>query len=368
VNKGWSILFGVTLLACFGLFVAAPFVGWWLPKNVSSYGDKVDALFYLILGITGFFFVLTEVLLVYFMFVYASRPGAKEHPVGHHYAEKKVFWTSYFKTIFRPVSTLLHDQHRVEMAWTIVPAAILLYIAFAQISTWQAIKDPASMPARPDQVMEVSARMFEWRMRYPNTIPTPKQLNKWSAEGEIDDVHVVNEVHVWQSTRESPCKVKVFLKTRDVIHSFYLPNLRLKQDALPGKTIPVWFEVTHDYNTVPVAQDGFPAAWVKDEDKKKNPPVAWVDGFNKDNEADARKIYRRAVKAGNTKRARRLRAEAKQLLFDNHEQIWELACAELCGWGHYKMRGKLYVHKDKEDYDRWLASARDQQLSTQPEK
>ena len=35
-------------------------------------------------------------------------------------------------------------------------------------------------------------------------------------------------------------------------------------------------------------------------------------------------------------------------------EVWELACAELCGWGHYKMRGKLYVHESKADFLRWL--------------
>ena len=47
-------------------------------------------------------------------------------------------------------------------------------------------------------------------------------------------------------------------------------------------------------------------------------------------------------------------------------QVWELACAELCGWGHYKMRGKLFVHKDEADYQRWLAAAKARQNSTRP--
>src|SRR5436305_5375091 len=106
--------------------VVAPFVGWGLPKDVSTYGHRVDFLFYLILYITGFFFILTEALLVYFMWTYASDPNRPEPVFGHHYAEKKVFWTSFFKSAFRPVTALLHNQHRVELAWTLVPAVILL--------------------------------------------------------------------------------------------------------------------------------------------------------------------------------------------------------------------------------------------------
>src|SRR5262245_22311452 len=119
------------MVAAVVLFLIAPlpYFGWWLPKNVSSYGGKIDGLFYLILAVTGFFFILTESLLVYFMWAYASDPARTEPVFGHHYAEKKVFWTSFFKNIFRPVTAILHNQHRVELAWTLVPAVILLFIA-----------------------------------------------------------------------------------------------------------------------------------------------------------------------------------------------------------------------------------------------
>jgi cytochrome c oxidase subunit 2 len=315
-NKWWSVLFGVMMLAALGLFIVAPFAGWWLPKNIASFGDRVDNLFYLILAITGFFFVLTEALLVYFMYVYAGRPQAPEHPVGHHYAEKKVFWTSMFKSIARPVSALLHDQHRVELAWTLVPGFILLYIAFAQVSAWQDIKDPANMPKKPDHTLAVSARMFEWRVRYPVETPVPKEMASWAANPHADDIHVVNEIHVWKGA-----DVKMYLQTKDVIHSFYIPNLRLKQDALPGKIIPIWFRAT-EYNTA-----------------YNRKTKRWEDSFD---------------------------PSTGKFLDPNqdHSQVWELACAELCGWGHYKMRGKLFVHKNEEDYKAWRDSARVRQVAT----
>jgi cytochrome c oxidase subunit 2 len=334
VNKWWSFLFGGMMLAAFGLFIVAPFVGWWLPKSVSTYGDRVDYLFYLILGITGFFFVLTEFLLCYFMFLYAGSPGTEEHVVGRHQGESKVSSTSFFESAFRPVSAILHNQHRVEMAWTLVPAAILLFITFAQIKTWADIKDPSSMPEKPDLAMEVSARLFDWRVRYPATTPAgqkgPQELTQWGARRQIDDLYVFNEVHVWKGA-----KVKVFLKSQDVIHSFYLPNLRLKQDALPGKTIPVWFEV-NDPNDPQPAKDLWNTA--------RNPETGrWQDGWD---------------------------PISKKFLDpkEDHSQTWELACAELCGWGHYKMRGKLYVHKDRADYEAWLASVKKNQHLLQPEE
>jgi cytochrome c oxidase subunit 2 len=322
VNKWWSVLFGAMMVACFGLFLIAPFCGWWLPKNVSSFGGSVDALFYLILAITGFFFVLTEALLVYFMYVYAGDEGRKARPERAAGAKPSIF-----APLLKPITNILHDQHRVEMAWTIVPAVILLYIAFAQISVWQDIKDPAGMPAEPDIGVEVSARLFEWRIRYPSTNPTEAQWQGWAARPEVDDLHLVNELHVWKGA-----EVKVFLKTRDVIHSFYLPNLRLKQDALPGKTIPVKFKAI-EFNTVPVGKDGKRL-------QSGNPNVVrWVDGY-----------------------------DAATGKFNQPHQTWEIACAELCGWGHYKMRGKLFVHETREDFRRWMRAARSTMNSIQAEK
>ena len=328
MQKGWSFLFGAVSLGAVLLFVAAPFVGWWLPKNVSSFGGQVDGLFYLILAITGFFFILTEGLLVYFMYVYAARPGSHEHPVGHHYAEKKVFWTSFFKSIARPVTAVIHNQHRLEMFWTLVPAAILLFIAFVQVRTWAEIKYQTNMP-KPDgrtQQMEVNARQFEWHIRYPSL----ERLDNWKDPAQqgyeppeefgksrhADDVHVVNEIHVYQGQ-----KVLVSLKTLDVIHSFYLPNLRLKQDALPGKMIPVWFEAT-EANTK------------YDEASRR-----WVDGYRYD--------------------------EGSQAWQPDRRHVWELACAELCGWGHYKMRGRLYVHPSEADFRAWLRATQTEGRATQ---
>jgi cytochrome c oxidase subunit 2 len=275
VQKLWSILFGVVLAASFGSFILAYGMGWWLPKDVSTFGYKVDFLFYVILALTGFFFVLTEAILVYNMWMFIG-PGRK--------------------------AQYTHGNHKLEIFWTGVTSVILVFIAVAQIRAWEDIKYQTRMPA-PDQVFEVSARQFEWRIRHPatnvlNDISTrwkqdkaePAAARLWEKNPQADDVHVVNEVHTWKGA-----KVRLYLKTRDVIHSFFLPNLRLKQDALPGKIIPMWFE-TKDSN---VEWDEATGTW-------KNP------------------------------------------------EKWEVACAELCGWGHSKMQGRLFVHKDQQDYERWL--------------
>jgi cytochrome c oxidase subunit 2 len=286
------------MLATVVLWLISPAMGWWLPQNVSTFGHQVDYLFYLILAITGFFFILTEAILVYFMFKYAGVPGVRRLPMMSHTEERKL-----------------------ELAWTIVPAGILLYIAVAQISAWEEIKYMSRMP-KPDggtQQLEVSARQFEWRVRYPS----PERMASWASNPKLaedfgrnpheDDVWLVNEVHVWKNN-----KVLVHLTTKDVLHSFYQRELRLKQDAVPGKSIKVWFEAT------------------KANTKKYGD--RWLDGDGlKEN------------------------TEPK-----NPEEVWEIACAELCGWGHSKMVGRLYVHETMADFMEWLKSAQAEQKRTTP--
>jgi cytochrome c oxidase subunit 2 len=302
VGKGWSIVFGAVLAATFLIWIIAPVMNWWLPANVASFGGEVDFLFYVILGFTGFFFVLTEALLVYAMWKFAYRPGHK--------------------------SDYVEGNHRLEILWTIVPAGILLFIAVAQVNAWARIKYATRMP-HPDQVLQVTGRQWEWQLRYPgdaNRFTADKSDNEsaaeeaqrkkeearqqsaarlWAELPEIDDVHVTNELHTWKGAN-----VKVYLKTSDVLHSFGIPNVRIMQDALPGKTIPMWFNVTT---------------------------------------ANARFVKGKAV------------------LTDPEKKEWEIACKELCGNGHYRMRGLLYVYETREEYQQWLAAALAEQKSHKPE-
>lgn len=289
MQKGWSILFGVVLAATFVLTAVAPFMNWWLPKQVSSYGGDVDYLFYVILALTGFFFVLTEVLLVWFMWKYAYDPARK--------------------------SVYVEGNHKLEIFWTAVPAAILLWIAFAQINAWERIKYQSRMPDQDvDVVLQVTARQWEWRMRYAANVALPggeAARRGWAESPQIDDIRIPNELHTWKDAN-----VKIYLKTQDVLHSFFLPNLRLKQDALPGKTIPMWFKAIE--TNVSFKDDFDPATG-----RWKEPTA---------------------------------------------ENDWEIACAELCGGGHFRMRGRLYVHPTKKDFLDWHTYVKKRQSSHEPEK
>jgi cytochrome c oxidase subunit 2 len=177
-----------------------------LPEAVSTYAADVDRLFYVILALVGFFFLLTEGLLVYFIVKYRAREGGR--------------------------SRHTHGNHALELTWTFIPGLILFALAVFQTGTWGMIKFKGRMPGESDpnvEVIRVFARQFEWHFGYRG--PDGKF-------GTPDDF-VKREIYVPVGR---PVIVK--LQTRDVLHSFWLPNARLKQDLLPGRTINQWFEIT----------------------------------------------------------------------------------------------------------------------------
>lgn len=305
MDRYWSVLFGAVMAACMLLFFVAPLVGWWLPKNVSTFGGGIDTLFYVILAVTGFFFVLTEAILVYALYKFTYQPGHK--------------------------AAYTHGHHKLEIIWTLVPGVLLFLLAVVQINVWADVKFQSRMPKAEDAAVqfEVTARQWEWRVRYPSVArmeswaKNPALARDFAQNPHTDDVRLVNEIHCFKGTKES-ASVLVQLKTQDVLHSFFLPNLRLKQDALPGKTIPVWFAVV-EANVEP-----------------RTDPVT-----------NQKKWVEKGYDAATGKAA-------------DPDMVWELACAEFCGVRHSLMRGKLYVHETKEDFLDWLRTAEAEGKRTQP--
>lgn len=228
-------------------WVEAPRWGLWFPENVSTYGDSIDGLFMLILWMVTVTFIGTEVLLVWFVWRYSKKDPTR--------------------------AVYTHGNHTLEMVWSAIPAVLLIVVAISQMKAWTTVKIdfPDEGPYTVEHpLMEVYASQFDWRARYPD------------ASGNFtgaDVLEVPYDITVPVNT-----KVVFHLKSRDVLHSFFVPEFRLKQDAVPGMVIPVWFE---------------------------------------------------AEEVGS----------------------YDLICAELCGWGHYKMAGKIHVLA-QDEYERWLAAKR----------
>ena len=211
------------------------------PKGLSTFAGEIDALHDTIFVITGIVFLITEGLLLYFIWAYRARPGHK--------------------------AIYSHGHMGLEVTWTILPIAIFIFLGIYSVRLWTKLKDPSQFPSADKTFnVRVVAQQFEWHIFYPG--PDGKLNTK-------DDIEVVNELQV---PRGQP--VRVWLTSKDVIHSFFLPEMRVKQDAVPGMEVPIWFEATQFANL-------------------------------------------------------------------------EIACAELCGLGHYRMKGILkVVHKDA--LDKWL--------------
>jgi cytochrome c oxidase subunit 2 len=173
----------------------------WLPEDVSTFGQEIDSLFYLIYYITAATFILVTVLMIVFLIMYRQKEGRR--------------------------ATYTHGNTTLEIIWTIVPAAILIVLSFMSVATWAKVKRHAP---ESDFELQVSAKQFNWEIVYPGA---DRQF------GTADDVKFDNDLHVPVNK-----VVRIHLTSSDVIHSFFLPNLRLKQDAVPGRSILVWFEAT----------------------------------------------------------------------------------------------------------------------------
>lgn len=213
-------------------------MNWILDPSVSTFGPEIDRLYYIILVITGLIFLLTHVVLVYFLVRYRRREGRK--------------------------AEYIHGSTRAEVVWTAVPFVIVLVLAVLSKGLWDEIKVPELFPEDSYEI-RVMATQFEWHATYPG------------ADGEFgteDDFTVLNRVHV---PVDQP--VTLLLESDDVIHSFSVPAFRFKQAAVPGMEIEAWFEVTEPGE-------------------------------------------------------------------------YELACAELCGIGHYRMDGQVVVHT-QEEFEAW---------------
>jgi cytochrome c oxidase subunit 2 len=275
----WCLFFSFWPVLAIAVCAIAPAYGWWFPGPAASpLGQRIDDLFYMILIITTITFVGTQIALAYVLFQGARR------------TDPDVNQRAWFS----------HGSHELEVIWSVVPAFILLFIALYQLDVWADYRVKDLFPkdrmegllagdlnqrrsSRDSLALaEVTARQFEWRIRYPG-FDDQGRLLPLMRDPQPTDLYDVNDLHL-----PATAPVMIMLRTQDVQHSFFLPELRVKQDAVPGLTIPVWFE---------------------------------------------------ASKAGE----------------------YALLCAELCGWGHYKMKARFVAESD-EDFLAYLRKLQQEQF------
>jgi cytochrome c oxidase subunit 2 len=161
------------------------------PVQASTFAEKLDHLYWFLLGVSGFFAGLIIILLILFAIVYRRRPG-------HAAAKTK-------------------QSIGLEIIWTVIPLMLVMVIF-----VWGAdLFIEQTTPPQGAEEIYVVGKQWMWKAQHSN------------GRREIDELHIP----VGRA-------VKVTLASQDVIHSFFIPAFRVKQDAVPGQYRTMWFQPT----------------------------------------------------------------------------------------------------------------------------
>lgn len=237
----------------------------------SDHGIVTDRLFWITMIVTGIVFLITQILLFYFSWRY-------------QYKETN-------KALYYP------DNSKLEVIWTVIPAIVLAILVF---SGWKAWTDITAKAPEDAEVVEVMGYQFGWEFRYPGQ---DAQLGDY-------DYRLIDPVNMWgmdftdraafddfsSGTKMVIPKGKPILfkiRARDVLHSVFIPEFRLKQDAVPGMPTRFWFV------------------------------------------------------------ANKTTAEMREELEDPDFNYY-IFCTEVCGRGHFSMR-KMVEVVEPEEYEQWYA-------------
>ncbi|MFO0356261.1 MAG: cytochrome c oxidase subunit II [Sphingobacteriaceae bacterium] len=261
-----------------------------LPPAASEHGEKYDTLWDANIYLITFVFLATNFFL--FWFAYKYRGHAKAQAV-------------YFP-----------HNNKLEMAWTIIPASALAFIIIFGLKYWNEITSISEDPNRV--LIELYAKQFDWTARYPGKDGKLGQTDYRQISGSNsvgldtadvvgnDDLLVKNEFHV-------PVNKEVVFefRSRDVIHSAYMPHFRAQMNCVPGMVTTFKFKPT------------------KTTAEMRNHPYVkqLMAGINK-----------QRAKDGN-----------EPVEFD-----YALLCNKICGASHYNMQMTIIVESEA-DYNAWLA-------------
>jgi cytochrome c oxidase subunit II len=243
------------------------FLDQWLPPDYSAHGWQVDQII-----------VITHWLMLVLF----------------------VFWSAYFLYVLYRFRASKHPKasyHGMRSHWStwseagVAVVEVVLLVGFSIPGWYRWSKRVEKQQTNPFEV-RIIAEQFAWNVHYPGpdgkfgrtsvslvTSTNPIGLDM-SDPAAKDDVLALNQLHLPLNRQ-----ALIHVTSKDVIHSFKLPVMRVEQDAIPGMDVPIHFT-----------------------------PIRTTNGDR-----------------------------------------WEIACAQLCGLGHYRMRGQLYVDS-QQDLEKWLAS------------
>lgn len=223
-----------------------------------------------------------------------------------------LFWFAYKyqENDKRKVFYFPHDN-RLEVLWTIVPAIVLTILVVIGLRNWFLF---TGEPPKEAMVVEVTGKQFNWIFRYPGkdgAFGKKYYKNIDDASGNAlgvlwDDKLSHDDIVTDKMVLVKGRPVKLIIGARDVIHDVGLSHFRMKMDAVPGIPTTLWF--TPKYTTKEM------------KEMTKNPDF-----------------------------------------------VYEISCDQMCGNGHYSMKGIIEV-LDQEEYDIWQAKQKPQYLVVNPDK
>ena len=274
-NKVQGVLFAITLvLGLYGTYWS--YVVWGgmsTSESASMHGLEVDSMMLVTTIITTIVFVITQILLFGFAFKYSSNDKRKAYFYPHN--------------------------NFVERIWTIVPALVLTVLVLYGFFTWRSITNPSEADVKKAMNIEITGEQFKWNVRYSGAnnelglrnykLSTPtnglgidfRDPKSWDDKLGSEIVLPVNK------------PVRFTIRSKDVLHSFYMPDFRAQINAVPGMS--TYFQFVPRLTTDEMRE------------KKNNPKFNYV-----------------------------------------------LLCAKICGAGHYNMQYTVRVVSEKE-YQEWLA-------------
>lgn len=224
-----------------------------------------------------------------------------------------LFWFAYkYQESDNRKAFYYPHNNTLELIWTVIPAITLSVLVGFGIFYWFKITGPAPKDA---MVVEVVGKQFGWEFRYPGEdgILGKKYFKKVDAAignpvGQLwEDPANHDDIFVEQEMHLVVGKpVQLVIGAKDVIHDVGLAHFRMKMDAVPGTPTTMWF--TPKYTTKEM------------KEKTGNPDF-----------------------------------------------VYEISCDQMCGKGHWSMRGTIVV-ETQEEFDAWIASKKPQYLVANPDK
>lgn len=231
----------------------------WFPEPINALGHDIDAQFLRTLYVTGLVFVLSQLGLAWVIFRYRDR-GQR--------------------------ATYSHGHNTMEIVWTLATAVLFIGLGIYAERSWADVHFRGAAPGALQ--VEVTGQQFAWNFRYPGADgkfgrSDPKLMDDSGGNPlglDPSDPASKDDIVVPVITVPANREVELLIRAKDVTHSFFVRELRLKQDAVPGLLVRIHFTATRTGD-------------------------------------------------------------------------YEVACAELCGLGHHRMRTFLQV-KSPEEFDQWI--------------